>query len=35
MPDIKDSVGEGGTNNTHDVAMVQLMLRLVKNAQSK
>ena len=33
MPDIKDSVGAGGTNAVHDVAMVQLMLRLVKNAK--
>jgi hypothetical protein len=33
MPDIKDSVGEGGANRTHDVAMVQLMLRLVKDSK--
>lgn len=31
--DIKDSVSEGGRNAVHDVAMVQLMLRVVKNAQ--
>lgn len=33
MPDIKDSVGEGGANLTHDVALVQAMLRVVKNAK--
>jgi peptidoglycan hydrolase-like protein with peptidoglycan-binding domain len=33
MPDIKDTVGEGGANLTHDVALVQAMLRVVKNAQ--
>ena len=33
MADIKDSVGEGGTNRGHDVAMVQAMLRVVKNAK--
>ena len=34
MPDIKDTVGDGGTNAVHDVAMVQMMLRAVKNAQN-
>ena len=33
MPDIKDSVGEGGRNLAHDVALVQAMLRVVKNAK--
>jgi peptidoglycan hydrolase-like protein with peptidoglycan-binding domain len=33
MPDIKDSVGESGTNNTHDVAIVQVMLRVIKDAK--
>lgn len=36
MPDIKSAVGEpalGGVNKTHDVALVQAMLRLVKNAK--
>jgi hypothetical protein len=34
MPDIKDSVGEGGTNLVHDVALVQAMLTVIKNAKS-
>jgi hypothetical protein len=34
MPDIKNSVGEGGTNSVHDVALVQAMLTVVKNAKS-
>ena len=34
MPDIKDSVGEGAKNNAHDVALVQAMLRVVKNAKN-
>lgn len=33
MPDIKDTVGEGGRNLPHDVALVQAMLRVVKNAK--
>ncbi len=33
MADIKDSVGEGGANKVHDVALVQAMLRVVKNAK--
>lgn len=33
MPDIKDSVGEGGKNLSHDVALVQAMLRVVKDAK--
>ena len=33
MPDIKDSVGHGGTNAGHDVAMVQALLQIVKNAK--
>lgn len=31
MPDITDSVGDGGTNKVHDVALVQAMLTVVKN----
>jgi hypothetical protein len=34
MPTITGSVGEGATNKTHDVALVQVMLRIVKNAKS-
>lgn len=34
MPDITASVGESATNKTHDVAMVQAMLRIVKNAKA-
>lgn len=34
MPDIKDTVGDGGTNAVHDVAMVQMMLRAVKDAKN-
>jgi peptidoglycan hydrolase-like protein with peptidoglycan-binding domain len=30
MPDIKDSVGDGGINNIRDVALVQAMLTVVK-----
>jgi hypothetical protein len=33
MPDIKDTVGHGRANQPHDVAMVQAMLRMVKNAK--
>jgi len=33
MPDITDSVGETGTNKTHDVALVQAMLKTIKNAK--
>lgn len=33
MPDIKDSVGQGETNNLHDVALVQVMLRVIKDAK--
>lgn len=35
MADIKDTVGEGGTNAVHDVALVQAMLRVVKNAKQQ
>jgi peptidoglycan hydrolase-like protein with peptidoglycan-binding domain len=35
MPDIKDSVGEGGANTVHDVALVQAMLRVVKDAKGQ
>jgi len=36
MPDIKDSVGEGvAKNNVHDIALVQAMLKVVKNAKGK
>ncbi|MDQ3948709.1 MAG: M15 family metallopeptidase [Gemmatimonadota bacterium] len=35
MPDIKDTVGEGGANNVHDVALVQAMLRVVKDAKGQ
>lgn len=33
MPVITGSVGEGAVNKTHDVALVQAMLRIVKNAK--
>jgi hypothetical protein len=33
MPSITGSVGEGAANKTHDVALVQAMLRIVKNAK--
>jgi hypothetical protein len=33
VPSITDSVGDGATNKTHDVALVQAMLRIVKNAK--
>lgn len=35
MPDITNPVGEGGANQSHDVAIVQLMLRLAKNAKQQ
>jgi peptidoglycan hydrolase-like protein with peptidoglycan-binding domain len=35
MPDITNSVGEAGTNKVHDVALVQAMLRVVKNAKGQ
>ena len=31
MADIKDTVGETAKNNTHDVTLVQAMLKVVKN----
>jgi hypothetical protein len=34
MPDIKDSVGDGGINNVHDVALVQAMLSIIKDAKN-
>lgn len=34
MPDIKDSVGDGGANTVHDVALVQMMLHAVKDAKN-
>lgn len=34
MPDITDSVGEGGPNKVHDVAMVQAMLSVIKDAKN-
>ena len=34
MPNITASVGEGATNKTHDVALVQAMLRVVKNVKN-
>ncbi len=34
MPSITASVGDGAANKTHDVALVQAMLRVVKNAKS-
>lgn len=34
MLTITDSVGEGATNKTHDVALVQAMLRVVTNAKT-
>jgi len=33
VPTITGSVGEGAANKTHDVALVQVMLRVVKNAK--
>ena len=33
MPDIKDTVGDGATNDSEDVAIVQVMLRVIKNAK--
>lgn len=33
MPDLTSSVGEGATNAVHDVALVQAMLRVVKDAK--
>lgn len=33
MPEITGNVGEGAENKTHDVALVQAMLRIVKNAK--
>ncbi|MBI3684217.1 MAG: peptidoglycan-binding protein [Acidobacteria bacterium] len=33
MPSITANVGDGATNKTHDVALVQAMLRIVKNAK--
>jgi hypothetical protein len=33
MPDITAKVGEAGANQVHDVALVQAMLRVVKNAK--
>jgi len=33
MADITDSVGEGGTNKVHDVALVQAMLSVIKDAK--
>lgn len=35
MPDIKDSVGHNATNRKSDVAMVQAMLRVLKDAHKK
>jgi peptidoglycan hydrolase-like protein with peptidoglycan-binding domain len=34
MPEVKKSVGDGGDNQVHDVALVQAMLVVVKNAKS-
>jgi peptidoglycan hydrolase-like protein with peptidoglycan-binding domain len=34
MPTLSDSVGDGGNNAVHDVAMVQMMLRAVKQANN-
>ncbi|GKS84026.1 hypothetical protein AVMA1855_07760 [Acidovorax sp. SUPP1855] len=34
MPDIKDSVGEGAKNQGHDVALLQAMLRVIKDAKN-
>src|SRR5262245_20978795 len=35
MPDIKDSVGQAASNKSHDVALVQAMLRVVNNAKGQ
>lgn len=34
MPDIKDSVGDGGANHVHDVALVQAMLTVIKDPKN-
>ena len=34
MPSITASVGDGSVNKTHDVALIQAMLRIVKDAKS-
>jgi hypothetical protein len=34
VPSITSSVGDGAVNKTHDVALVQAMLRIVKNSKS-
>lgn len=33
MPEITASVGDGATNKTHDIALIQAMLRIVKDAK--
>jgi hypothetical protein len=33
MPDIKDSVGEGGLNRRHEVALIQVLLKAVKDVK--
>lgn len=33
MADISNSVGDGGSNAKHDVALIQLMLRVINNAK--
>lgn len=34
MPNLRGTVGAGGTNSVHDVALVQVMLRVVKDAKN-
>ena len=33
MPEITASVGDSATNKTHDIALIQAMLRIVKDAK--
>src|SRR4051812_31845398 len=35
MVDITNSVGDGGTNAKHDVALIQLMLRVIHSAKGQ
>src|SRR5688572_9398701 len=35
MPEITDSVGDVGANKKHDVALVEVMLRLIKDPKGK
>src|SRR5262245_5403855 len=35
MADIRDTVGEGGANAVHDVALAQAILRVLENAKQQ